>query len=345
MQMLPTLISSQKLTEWNRITANARRAVVTAHASPDGDAVGSCLALAGWLRRRGVDVTVVLPDRLPDFLMWLPGADAIVCYDRAPREAEVAAESADLLLSLDHNDTSRTATLAPVLEKCQATRVVIDHHPEPKINAALTVCRPEMCSTCEVVFRLLWQLGAFEEMTRDEAVCLYCGMMTDTGGFTYNSSHPEIFFIISQLLTKGFDKDRVYRNVYNNYSPDRVRLTGYVLYKKLHFYPGLHACYYTLTADELRRFNFQRGDTEGLVNMPLAVKGMRLSVAFREDAAQGKIRVSLRSVDDFPCNRLSAEFFGGGGHLNAAGGEVRGTIDDAVALMDNAVRKYRDLLE
>ena len=162
---------------------------------------------------------------------------------------------------------------------------------------------------------------------------------------SYNSSHPEIFFIISQLLTKGFDKDRVYRNVYNNYSPDRVRLTGYVLYKKLHFYPGLHACYYTLTADELRRFNFQRGDTEGLVNMPLAVKGMRLSVAFREDAAQGKIRVSLRSVDDFPCNRLSAEFFGGGGHLNAAGGEVRGTIDDAVALMDNAVRKYRDLLE
>ena len=168
--------------------------------------------------------------------------------------------------------------------------------------------------------------------------------MTDTGGFAYNSSSPEIYFIISELLTKGFDKDKVYRNVFNNYSKSRVRLTGYVLYNKLHFYPKLRACYYTLTGEEMRRFNFQRGDTEGLVNMPLVVKGMRLPIALREDTEGGKIRVSLRSVDDFPCNKMAAEFFNGGGHLNASGGELRCTMDEAVETVNHAVEAYAKLL-
>lgn len=342
--MLSELVTSEEIKLWNEIVEHTKKAVITAHASPDGDAIGSSLGLAGYLRRRGVEVTLVMPDRLPDFLMWLPGAADIVCFDSNPRRARAIVDECDTVFCLDFNDFSRINELAPVVENHKGVKVMLDHHLDPKFHADFTVSRPDMSSASEVVFRMLWQLGAFGEMTRNDAVCVYCGMMTDTGGFTYNSSRPEIFFIISELLTKGFDKDKVYRKVFNNYSRKRVRLTGYILYSKLHFYERLNACYYTLTAEEMRRFDFQRGDTEGLVNMPLVVKGMRLSVAMREDAEKHKIRVSLRSVDDFPCNKMAAEFFNGGGHLNASGGELDCSMEEAVKVMDRAVEAYRDLL-
>ena len=169
-------------------------------------------------------------------------------------------------------------------------------------------------------------------------------MMTDTGAFTYNSSSPDIYYIIARLLEKGIDKDRIYRNVYNNYSRNRVRLMGYVLYRKLHFYGKLRACIYTLTQDEMSNFNFQKGDTEGFVNLPLMVHDMQLSIALREDTDRQKIRVSLRSVDDFPCNEMAARFFNGGGHLNAAGGELRCTMAEAEKIAAKAVEAYKDRL-
>lgn len=342
--MLPQLISDKDVILWNEIVGKTRKAIITAHASPDGDAIGSSLGLAGYLRRRGIEVTLVMPDRLPEFLMWLPGASDIVCFDSDAERAKAVVNECDTVFCLDFNDLSRINELAPLVENHNGTRVMLDHHLDPQMHTDFMVSRPDMSSASEVVFRLLWQLGAFNEMTRNDAVNIYCGMMTDTGGFTYNSSRPEIFFIISELLTKGFDKDKIYRNVFNNYSKSRVRLTGYILYSKLHFYEGLHACYYTLTAEEMKHFDFQRGDTEGLVNMPLVVKGMRLSVAMREDAEKHKIRVSLRSVDDFPCNKVAAEYFNGGGHLNASGGELECTMDEAIKVMDRAVEAYRDLL-
>ncbi len=342
--MLPKLISDQDVILWNEIVGKTHKAIITAHASPDGDAIGSSLGLAGYLRRRGIEVTLVMPDRLPEFLMWLPGAGDIVCYDSDAERAKTVVNECDTVFCLDFNDFSRINELAPLIENHKGTKVMLDHHLDPQMHTDFMVSRPDMSSASEVVFRLLWQLGAFNEMTLNDAVNIYCGMMTDTGGFTYNSSRPEIFFIISELLTKGFDKDKIYRNVFNNYSQSRVRLTGYILYSKLHFYEGLHACYYTLTAEEMKHFDFQCGDTEGLVNMPLVVKGMRLSVAMREDAEKHKIRVSLRSVDDFPCNKVAAEYFNGGGHLNASGGELECSMEEAIKVMDRAVEAYRDLL-
>lgn len=343
--MLQSLISSETESKLNEIIRHTGKAVVTAHVSPDGDAVGSCLGLTGWLRSIGIKATVVLPDRIPDFLAWLPGANYIVCHDPYKKAAEKLMADADTLFCLDFNDARRTKGLAPLIEASKAKKVVIDHHLAPTIKSDIMISHPEMSSTCELVFRLLWQMGYFDEMTRNEAICIYCGMMTDTGGFTYNSTNPEIYYIISQLLTKGFDKDKVYRKVYNNYSKNRVKLTGYILYNKLHFYDNLHACYYTLTADEMHRFDFHKGDAEGLVNMPLVVKGMKLSAALREDTENGHIRISLRSVDDFPCNRMAADFFNGGGHLNASGGELDCTMDEAVKVMDEAVKAYSHMLK
>jgi phosphoesterase RecJ-like protein len=196
------------------------------------------------------------------------------------------------------------------------------------------------------VFRLVWQLGGFPQMGKAFAVPIYCGMMTDTGGFTYNSSHPEIYAIISELLTKHIDKDKIYRHVYHNYSEDRIRLMGYVMYEKLVYLPQYHAAYYTLTREELQRFHFVKGDAEGLVNIPQQIKGLKLSISLREDTEKDHlIWVSLRSVDDFPANQVAEQFFNGGGHLNAAGGQLNGTIDEAIATINKALEAFASSLK
>lgn len=227
-----------------------------------------------------------------------------------------------------------------------ATRVLIDHHLNPDVPADLIISEPEASSTCELVFRLVWQMGAFPTLTKQFAVPIYCGMMTDTGGFTYNSSRPEIFFIISELLTKRIDKDKIYRNVYHNYSESRIRLMGYVMYEKLVYMPEYNAAYYTLTKDELKRFRFIKGDAEGLVNIPQQIKGLRLSISLREDTEKDRVVwVSLRSVDNFPCNLMAEEFFNGGGHLNASGGRLNCSMDEAVKIVKDAIIAYENKLK
>jgi len=194
------------------------------------------------------------------------------------------------------------------------------------------------------LYRILVQLEGLDPMTYEEAVCLYTGMMTDTGCFSYNSNRSDIYYIIGRLLTKGIDKDKIYRNVFFNYSAERFRLMGYMLYVKLEYFPEYHASLMTLTREEQKRFSHKKGDTEGFVNIPLQIGKSRLSVFLREDTERHNIRVSLRSVDDFPCNRMAAEFFNGGGHLNASGGELSCTMDEAVQIVRKALKKYASLL-
>ena len=171
-------------------------------------------------------------------------------------------------------------------------------------------------------------------------------MMTDTGGFTYNSSDPDIFFIISQLLTKHINKDKIYRNVFHTFSENRLRLMGYVLLQKLVVDSEHHASYFTLTRKDLKRFKFTKGDAEGLVNMPLQMKGHKLSVSLREDTERDNlVWVSLRSVDQVPCNKIAEEFFNGGGHLNASGGRLNCTIDEAIETVRRAFLAFETQLK
>jgi phosphoesterase RecJ-like protein len=188
-------------------------------------------------------------------------------------------------------------------------------------------------------------MGAFEQLGKHFAIPIYCGMMTDTGGFTFGSSNPEIYYIISLLLTKGINKDKIYRNVYHNYSENRLRLTGYVMLEKLVVDMQRHASYYALSRKDLKRFNFMKGDAEGLVNMPLQIKGHRLSISLREDTEKDNlIWVSLRSVDQFPCNKMAEEFFNGGGHLNASGGRLNCSLEEAIRITQQAILKYEAML-
>lgn len=321
--------------------------VLCCHVNPDGDAIGSCLGWAGYLRSRGKDPKIIIPDQYPDFLQWMPGTQNIIRYDKHKDEADGLLASADLLFCLDFNQTSRTDAMAPALEASPALRVLFDHHLSPDVpGCAVTVSDTSMCSTCEIVFRVVWQLGGFSETDKTFAAPIYCGMMTDTGGFTYNSTRPEVYFIISQLLTKGIDKDKIYRNVYNNYSENRMRLVGYVLWRKLVVDSARHASYFTLTKRDLHDFHFIKGDAEGLVNMPLQIKGMKLSISLREDLYKDNlVWVSLRSVDDFPCNKVAEMFFNGGGHLNASGGRLYCSIGEAVRVTRRAIEHFADKLK
>jgi phosphoesterase RecJ-like protein len=224
--------------------------------------------------------------------------------------------------------------------------VLFDHHLNPEVPADLTISHPEACSTSEIVFRIVWQLGQFEKQGKHFAIPVYCGMMTDTGGFTFNSNDPDIFFIIGQLLTKQINKDKIYRNVYHNYSENRIRLMGYVLYEKLVYDAQRHAAYFTLSRSDLKRFQFIKGDAEGLVNIPQQIRGLKLSVSLREDTEKDNlIWVSLRSVDDFPCNEVAARFFNGGGHLNASGGRLECSLDEAVKITKEAFAAFEDQLK
>lgn len=324
---------------------HARKVIVCAHRSPDGDAVGASLAWAEYLRGLGKSVIVMLPNPFPDFLKWLPGSENILFFEHRRNAAPDMLAKADLVCCLDFNTLGRLRDMAAAVEASRAERLLIDHHesPDPKV-ADFIISRPDMCATSEMVFRLICQLGGYEAMTKEAAAAIYCGMMTDTGGFTYNSTRPEIYEIISLLLKKGIDKDKIYRSVFNNYSPSRLQLQGYILYRKLRFFAGNRVSLFTLTREEMKDFHFIRGDSEGFVNMPLQVRGMRLSISLREDTEKDVVRVSLRSVDDFPCNRMAEDFFHGGGHLNASGGELPFPMEEAEATVERAIAAYEHLL-
>ena len=340
------ILNADQLAQLNQLISHAQNILITCHKSPDGDAIGSSLGWADYLRSLGKDATVIVPDQYPDFLKWMPNTEKIVRYDKHKEKCNMLFKITDLIFCLDYNTPSRVDEMESSLVSSPAPKVLIDHHLDPNVPAVLTISQPEASSTSELVFRIVWQLGGFERLFKQFAVPVYCGMMTDTGGFLYNSTRPEIYFIIGELLTKNIDKDKIYRNVYHNYSEDRIRMMGYVMYEKLVYVPKLHAAYYTLTKEEQKRFNFLKGDAEGLVNIPQQIKGLKLSISLREDSDKPNlVWVSLRSVDDFPCNKMAEEFFNGGGHLNASGGRVNGTMQDAVETVKKAFRAYENKLK
>lgn len=344
--MLHDILNNEQLEQLKTLINESQNIIITCHQNADGDAIGSSLGWAEYLKMLGKEPTIIVPDQYPDYLHWLPNTDKVMRYDKHREQADLLLKIADLIFCLDFNTPSRVDEMQQSLVNSQARRVLIDHHLGPDVPAVLTISHPDASSTSELVFRIVWQLGGFEQMSKHFATPIYCGMMTDTGGFTYNSCDPAIYYIISQLLTKGINKDRIYRNVYHNFSENRLRLTGFVMLERLVVDNERHASYYALRREDLKRFHFVKGDAEGLVNMPLQIKGHKLSISLREDTEkENLVWVSLRSVDDFPCNKMAAEFFNGGGHLNASGGRLHCSIDKAVEVAQKAILAYEKLLK
>ena len=342
--MLSKIILQANIDKVKTYFNKAEKIVIVTHISPDGDALGSSLGLYHFLNGMEKTVNIVVPNAFPDFLQWMPGAKEIVRYDKYSEFADKLISEADVICCLDFNALSRIDTVAKSVAESSARKVMIDHHLNPEPFCKVTISHPNISSTSELVFRLICRMGCFDEITREGAECIYTGMMTDTGGFTYNSNNREIYFIISELLSKGIDKDEIYRRVFNTYSEGRLRLMGYVLYDKMEVFHQFRSALIWLTKDEQKKFQYVKGDTEGFVNIPLQMKGICFSVFLREDTEKNMIKVSLRSVGSFPCNKVAQEFFNGGGHLNASGGEFYGTMDEAIEQFKKAMIKYEDML-
>lgn len=340
---LTPLIGEKQLLNSQEQIEKAQKIVLVTHLSPDGDAMGSSLGLYHYLQDLGKEVRVVVPNAFPYFLKWMNGAKDIVVNTYIPTVAEALIKNADLIFCLDFNTLKRIGALGELVEQSSAKKILIDHHLDPDEDFDVVISYPKISSTSEIVFRLITQLGDFERITSTVAECIYTGMMTDTGGFTYNSNDPEIFEIISMLLKKGVDRDHIYREVFNNYSEQRFRLLGFTLSQRMKIYPERKASLIYLSLEDQKQFNLTKGDTEGFVNYPLSIKGVLFSVFIREDDELTK--VSLRSQGDFPCNKFAADFFNGGGHLNASGGEFYGSVEDAISLFEEGLEKYADLLE
>lgn len=337
-ESLSDVILPQKVEEIMDSIDRSNKIVITTHISPDGDALGSSLALYHYLRNKGKDARIMVPNSFPYFLKWMKGANEVDIYEYNPEAAKHILAKADLIFSLDYNISKRIGDMGTSLDASPAEKILIDHHLFPGDNFNITVSHPEISSTSELIFRLLFQANQYEVLTQAEAECIYCGMMTDTGGFTFNSSDPEIFEIISLLLRKNVDKDAIYSQVYHNYSVDRFRLLGFTLSQRMDVYPALHSALIHLSKEDQAPFRFSKGDTEGFVNYPLSIKNIIFSTFIRED--EGLIKLSFRSQKSFPCNEFAAEFFNGGGHLNASGGEFYGTYAEALRTYSGGLKKY-----
>lgn len=341
--MLSKIIKQANIDHFAKWLERAEKIVIVSHISPDGDAIGSSLGLWHFLCSQDKTAHVIVPNAFPDFLKWMPGSKDILLYDHYKDFADSLIAEADVICCLDFNAIHRIDAMGDAVLASPARKILIDHHLDPEDFAQIIISHPEISSTSELVFRLICRMGYFNDIGKEAAECIYTGMMTDTGGFTYNSNNREIYFIISELLTKGIDKDAIYRKVFNTYSESRLRLMGHVL-TQMRVYTDCNAALISLTKKEQRRFNYIRGDSEGFVNIPLSIKNVVLSCFLREDTEKPMIKISLRSVGTFPCNKLAAEFFNGGGHLNASGGEFYGTMEEAREVFEAALAAYKPLL-
>ena len=326
--MITPIIDEKAIERLRAMINGVQRIAITCHKSPDGDALGSTLALCHVLRRLGKDAVVVTPDMAPRSLEFIPGVHDIVVFTKHELRARHVLQEAQLICCLDFNAMKRIDRLAEIIEPLKTPRVLIDHHLGPEDVFDLAISFPEASSTCELVFRVLMQLGLLKFMDRYTASCLYVGLLTDTGGFAYSCENPEFYEIVASVMRRRFDRITLYNKAMNTFSADSLRLQGYAINEKMELYPECGVALITLDKEELERFNYNRGDTETLVNKPLAIPGIYWSVFKREDA--DKIKLSCRSQGDFSVSDICEHYFNGGGHKNAAGGEFDGTIDEAV---------------
>ncbi len=333
--MITKLIEEDQIKRFRRILEESEKIVITSHIAPDGDALGSSLGFARVLESLGKAVKVVTPDVPAKHLMFLPGAKEILPFTKYEDFCGKLFEMADLILVLDYNSLKRIDRVAPLVEKSKAVKVMVDHHEFPDDFCDLTISYPQVSSTSMLVFRLLSRLGLFPLIDKEAGTCLLTGMMTDTGNFAYNCQDPDLYIVESELIKKGVDKQMIYDKVFNEEPADSMLLNAFAISEKMQLFMKHGAALITLTRDELARYRYQKGYTESLVNRPLKIPQIKYSFYLREEP--DFVKVSARSKGDFPVNEICAEHFGGGGHLNAAGGEFYGT-------MEQAIEKFKQLL-
>lgn len=302
--------------------------LITSHLNPDGDAIGSSLALYHFFKNLGYEATIVMPNDFPSFLKWLEGSDSILIYDNSPARANRVIEKAKIIFSLDYNGYGRIGEIGSRLLHSEAIKILIDHHPEPDNIFDYIISTVNTSSTAELIYGFIVEWNGKQSVSRIIAEALYTGIMTDTGSFSYNCNFSRTYEIVAHLIRTGIDGERIHRLIYDTFSEHRMRLLGYCLSEKLTVVHDLNLAYISLTKQELQRFNYQIGDSEGVVNYALSISRIQIAVLLIE--REGYIRLSFRSKGDFAVNRIAREHFEGGGHRNAAGGNSYMPMDETL---------------
>lgn len=334
---------------WNKIEqisdllSRKRQIAIVSHRNPDGDAYGSSLGLYHFLKKKGHNVNFVTPNDSPDFLKWMPGVKEILIFEENQAAATEVLQRAEIIFALDFNALNRVGSeMQAVLEKIDPVYVLIDHHPDPDDFADFSFVDVKICSTSQMIYQLIAALGELDLLDKEMASCLYAGILTDTGSFRFPNTSGDTHRIAAHFLDLGIEHTKIYGLIYEN-SFDRLKLLGKAI-NNLVYLKDYRTAYITLSNHELNKFNYQKGDTEGLVNYALSLTDVIFAAIFIEDKQQGIIKISFRSKGNFNVNELSRAHFNGGGHVNAAGGRSENQLNETVAGFLGILPKYKDLL-
>lgn len=327
----------EKIEELKTYLSSPRNIVIVGHRNPDGDAMGSTLGLYHYFKKKGHNPTVVVPNEYPEFLHWLPGSETTYRFDWQNNQSQRAINGSDIIFLLDFNALHRLGSdMQSTLEKYPNDFAMIDHHQQPDNVAKYMYSDTSICSTCQMVYHFIEMMGDIALIDADIATCLYTGIMTDTGSFRFRSTTSTTHRVVADLIDRGAENDRIHNNIYDSNSYGRLLLLGQSL-SNLKIYPEYKTAFITLTDEEKKKFDFQKGDTEGVVNYALSLKGIVFGVIFIEDKEQQIIKISFRSKGSFSVNQFARNHFNGGGHDNAAGGK-------SLTSLDETIKKFVDLL-
>jgi bifunctional oligoribonuclease and PAP phosphatase NrnA len=322
------------------LLSNPKQIVITTHRGPDGDAMGSSLAMWHFLKQFGHSVCVITPNEYANFLHWLPGNNEVLVYEGNEEEAQKITKNADLIFLMDFSHISRISDFGETVAKAKATKILIDHHQDPDMNIAdIIFSDTQACSTAQLVYEIIDAMKTGNHINKPIAECLYVGIMTDTGSFKYSNVTAKTHHIIAKLIAAGADNAKIHDLIYDNSSANRMRLLGYCLNKKLLLFPDNNSAVISLTAEELELFGFQRGDTEGFVNYALAIEGIKFATFIAEK--EGFVKLSLRSKGNFKVNEIAHKYFNGGGHINAAGGVSQVSVNETIKIIEKIINNYK----
>jgi len=320
-----------------------KNVVITTHQKPDGDAMGSSLGLFHFLKKLGHSVTVISPTNWADFLDWMPSTKLVLDYERQTEVANELIDKADWIFCLDFNTLSRTKRMEEKLANATGIRILIDHHQEPQIEKfAYGVSSTNKSSTCEMVYDLIMDSGNEAFINESVAECLYSGVMTDTGSFRFPSTSASVHRMVATLKDKGLQHSRVHEALFDNYLENRFRFIGHILLNRMEIFYEYNTALIAVNQQDLIKYDIITGDTEGLVNYPLSIKGIKLAAIVIDRGEERKC--SFRSKGSFDVNTFARKYFNGGGHFNAAGGQSKESLDAVVTKFKEAMNENRNQL-
>lgn len=327
---------------FDAVIQSHKRIVLACHVNPDGDAIGSVLAMSEFLSSLGHEVKMVVANDFPEFLHWMPGSEAILVFEKQPDVCKSAIADAECIMMLDFNSLSRSGILHNEIGKTRCPRILIDHHRDPE-ESQFYCLYSDICvsSTCEIVTEIILHYGQ-SYLTESVSTNLLVGIMTDTGSFAHSIYHPRTFELVSVLVEKAMPYGYIHQMVYDTMSENRLRLLGYAISNRMEVLDDYSTAIIALSKSDLDRFNYQAGDTEGVVNFPLSMEKVRMSVLVTE--RQEQIRLSFRSKGLFSVHEFANKHFKGGGHANAAGGTLTCSLEEAVALLKSVLPEYQEML-